>query len=302
LTKQNNYAIKRNLTMKLGLGTVQFGLPYGIANKTGQIQRHEAKAMLQLAAEAGVDTLDTAIAYGESETCLGEAGVQRFKLVTKLPSVPDDCADVSGWVQEQFAASLARLGVTNVNALLLHRPEQLLSSNGKAIYQALRDLQDKGQVQKLGVSIYAPSELDAISKLFRIKLVQAPFNLVDRRLQTSGWMQRLKDENIEIHTRSVFLQGLLLMPHAALLPKFAPWNKLWERWQKWLLDHDVSAVQACLAFPHAFPAIDRIVVGADSRDQLAQIIEAASSTRPLDLPNLQSDDETLITPSHWPKL
>ena len=81
--------------MKLALGTVQFGLPYGIANQAGQASRSEAKLMLQLASASGIDTLDTAIAYGSSETCLGEAGVQGFKVVTKLPVVPDDCGDVS---------------------------------------------------------------------------------------------------------------------------------------------------------------------------------------------------------------
>ena len=80
---------------RLAIGTVQFGLPYGIANQAGQVSRPEARKMLQLAAAKGVDTLDTAIAYGESETCLGEVGCQDFKLVTKLPAVPDRCNDIT---------------------------------------------------------------------------------------------------------------------------------------------------------------------------------------------------------------
>src|SRR3989338_1375415 len=196
--------------MRLAIGTAQFGLHYGIANQGGQVTRSAAKAMLQLAAENGIDTLDTAIAYGESETCLGEVGTQGFKLVTKLPAVPDDCADVSGWVQEQVAASLARLGVNVVYGLLLHRPEQLLRSEGKALYHTLQNLKETGQVQKVGISIYAPSELEVLTKQYCFDLVQAPFNLVDCRLHTSGWLKRLKDEGVEIHTRSAFLQGLLL--------------------------------------------------------------------------------------------
>ena len=287
---------------RLALGTAQFGLSYGIANQDGQVTRPAAKAMLQLAAANGIDTLDTAIAYGESETCLGEIGVRGFKLVTKLPAVPDSCADVSGWVQEQVATSLGRLGVRALYGLLLHRPERLLGSNGKELYQALQDLKDSGQVQKVGISIYAPSELELITKSFRLDLVQAPFNLVDRRLHTTGWLQRLKGESIEIHTRSAFLQGLLLMPQAAIPPKFAPWSDLWEKWHQWLSAHAASAVQACLAFPLSFPEIDRIVVGADSVSQLGQIISAAVNVIPSDLPNLSCDAENLINPARWPHL
>ena len=293
----------RNMRVtRFALGTVQFGLPYGIANKVGQVTRIEAKAMLQLAASSGIDTLDTAVAYGESETCLGEVGIKGFKLVTKLPAVPDGCADVSAWAQDHVVASLTRLGVTEVYGLLLHRSEQLLGPKGKELYQALQSVKDSGRVQKVGISIYAPSELESILKLFRLDLVQAPLNLVDRRLHTTGWLQRLKDKNVEIHTRSAFLQGLLLLPQAAIPPRFAPWRALWERWHKWLSGHHVTAVQACLAFPLSFPEIDRVVVGADGVVQLTQIVDAANSALAVELPDLLCEAENLINPSNWSKL
>lgn len=287
---------------RLALGTVQFGLPYGIANRAGQVSRLEAKAMLKLASANDIDTLDTAIAYGESENCLGEVGTQDYKLVTKLPSVPYECTDITNWIEVQFAASLSRLGVTAIHGLLLHRSEQLLGSYGRELYQALQGLKNNGQVEKIGVSIYAPSELDAITKQFRLDLVQAPLNLVDRRLLTTGWLRRLKAENIEIHTRSAFLQGLLLMPQAAIPNQFAPWNELWHTWHQWLAGHNVSAVQACLAYPLSFLEIDRVVVGADSASQLAQIITAANNPPQVDLPELQCEEENLINPAKWAKL
>jgi len=286
--------------LRLALGTVQFGLPYGIANQVGQVNRTEAKAMLQLASESGLDTLDTAIGYGESETCLGEAGVKAFKIVTKLPSLPTNCRDIAGWVQGQISASMARLGVEHLYGLLLHRSEDLLGSNGELLYRALLELKDKGQVRKLGVSIYSPAELDAITKLFSLDLVQAPFNLIDQRLHSTGWLDRLKTNGIEVHTRSVFLQGLLLMPQAAVPSQFARWGALWDQWHKWLFANNVSAVQACLAFPLAFQGVDRVVVGADNLKQLAQIIDASVSSPPLaTLPDLQSDDIDLINPACW---
>ena len=288
--------------MRLALGTAQFGLPYGIANQAGQVTRSAAKAMLGLAAANGIDTIDTAIAYGDSEACLGEVGVQGFKLVTKLPAVPDGCDDVKGWVQRQVAASLARLGVKAVYGLLLHRPEQLLESDGKALFHAVQGVKDTGQVQKVGVSIYAPSELEALTPRYRFDLIQAPFNLVDCRLQATGWLQRLKDEGIEIHTRSAFLQGLLLMSDATRPEKFSTWSELWRTWHEWLSRHGESALQACLAFPLSFSEIDRVVVGADSVSQLGQIIGAATNAAPVDFPDLHCEAENLINPARWCRL
>lgn len=287
---------------RLALGTVQFGMPYGIANETGQVTRHAAKAMLQMASGAGIDILDTAITYGESETCLGQVGVQNFKLVTKLPAVPDTCTDVSAWVQEQFNASLARLGVKDLYCLVLHRPQQLLEVGGDEIYESLQLLKTTGMVQKVGVSIYAPTELEALTSQYRLDLIQAPFNLVDRRLHTDGWLKRLKYEGIEIHTRSTFLQGLLLMPYESIPKKFSQWLELWKKWRSWLLRHNITAIEASLAYPLSFPEIDRVVVGADSLCQLKGIISAADMDVVENLPDLQCKAEDLINPARWSQL
>ena len=183
--------------------------------------------------------------------------------------------------------------------LLLHRPEQLLEAHGSALYLALQRLKDAGQVQKIGISIYDPDQLNALVPRYRFDLVQAPLNLVDRRLEATGWLQRLEDEGIEVHTRSAFLQGLLLMPQADLPARFLPWSDLWGRWHGWLASRDISAVQACLAYPLSLPGIDRVVVGADSMSQLSQILDAAASTSLRDFPDLQCDDEDLINPARW---
>lgn len=287
---------------RLALGTVQFGLPYGLANQTGKVSRPECKAMLQLASDSGIDTLDTAIAYGDSETCLGGVGTQGFKVVTKLPAVPHSCTDVSAWVVQQINASLSRLRVTEVYGVLLHRSDQLLGSNGAELYQALLDLKNNGLVQKIGVSIYSPSELDALIPYYRFDLVQAPFNLVDQNFYSSGWLQRLKDIDVEIHTRSAFLQGLLLMPQVNIPSKFSPWDHLWKAWHSWLTAYAISPVQASLAFPLSFPEIDRVVIGADSVTQLSQIISSTEWTTNILLPNLQCRDEILINPAKWNQL
>ena len=157
-------------------------------------------------------------------------------------------------------------------------------------------------MQKIGVSIYALDELGGLIKQYRLDLVQAPFNLLDRRLYASGWMQRLKDAGVEIHVRSAFLQGLLLMSREEIPSKFERWSGLLERWHSWLSSHTVTAVQACLAFPLSFTEIDHVVVGVDSVIQLEQIVRAATNTSLSDLPDLTCDAEDMINPARWSAL
>jgi hypothetical protein len=277
---------------------VQFGLAYGIANRTGQVSPAEAAEMVGLAATAGIDTIDTAIGYGDSEACLGEIGIEGFRVVTKLRALPADVGDVAGWVTEQVRGSLDRLGVASLHAVLLHRPADLLGPSGPALYDVLCTLKVQGLAERIGVSIYAPAELDRMPEGFRFDLVQSPFNLVDRRLLTSGWLARLKDDGVEVHARSAFLQGLLLMPRAAIPARFERWSELWDAWHHWLCGSPERAVGACLAFPLSVAGIDRVVVGADGTRQLRQILQAADEL-PEDLPNIASDEDALINPSKW---
>ncbi len=287
---------------RLALGTAQFGLPYGIANQVGQVTRLEAKRILQFGIDNGIDTLDTAIIYGDSEKFLGELGTQGFNLVTKLPAVPIDCSDLSDWVKSQVSASLSRLGVTSIYGLLVHQSEQLLGPHGPALYNELQLLKENGKVKKIGISIYSPTELQVLPDQYRFDLVQAPFNLIDQRLYHTGWLKRLKDNGVEVHVRSVFLQGLLLMKQADMPDKFLHWAGLWQKWYNWLEEYDGSAAQACLSLPLSFSEIDKVVVGVDGLNQLSQIVSAANKQQTIELPDLQCQDENLINPANWPTL
>ena len=288
--------------MKLALGTVQFGLPYGVANTTGQVGPEAVAAVLKRARLAGIDTLDTAIAYGESEQRLGEAGVDGWRIVSKLPECPDGCDDAAAWVKHQVRGSLSRLKVKRLSGILLHRPNQLLEDKGRALWAALLDLKKEGIVDQVGFSIYEPGELDALWPDFRPDLVQAPYNVLDRRLATSGWLQRMNQEGVEVHVRSVFLQGLLLMSEHDRPKKFARWSRLWAAWDAWLHEQGLSAVQACLGFAMADPNISRVIVGVDSVHQLDAIASFAE-TRITQCPEmLDSPDLDLINPSRWNSL
>jgi len=163
-------------------------------------------------------------------------------------------------------------------------------------------LQAQGLVCRSGVSIYDPAELDILEGRFALGIVQAPFNVLDRRLETSGWLLRLKARDTEIHTRSSFLQGLLLLPPARRPARFNRWASLWLAWDEWLAAERIRPVRACLGFVFRYPQIDRVVVGVDNAAHLAELlaVDAAGSSEPP--AQLSSEDLDLINPSKWSSL
>lgn len=285
--------------MKLALGTVQFGLPYGIANSRGQVPMDDVEEILEIAKNSGIKYLDTAIAYGTSETILGSIGVSWAKLITKISSVPNDCNNVRDWVKSEIEASLDRLGVTKLDTVLLHKPSDILTNNGPALLRSLTDLQSEGLLNKIGYSIYDPCDLENLMNEFTPDLVQAPYNILDRRLEQSGWLKKLKKNSIEVHTRSTFLQGLLLMNKDERPLKFNKWDKIFTMFDDWLCIEQITAKQASFSFVNKNELIDNIVVGVDCPSQLNEILKLVNLDS-IDIPGqIISQDELLINPSNW---
>ena len=286
---------------KLALGTVQFGLAYGVASQGGAVALPEATAILEQARALGVDTLDTAVAYGESEGVLGRLGVEDFAVVSKLPGLPANCADPGAWVQEQLQASLARLVTAQLSGLLLHRPADLLGPQGEGLYRALLAARSSGLTAKIGISIYDPAELDALCACYDFDLVQAPFNILDNRIVNSGWADLLQGRGTELHLRSAFLQGLLLMPAENRPHCFARFAPVWECWEAWLRANGLTPLQACVRAALACPQANKVIVGVDSRTQLLEIVAAAHGALPA-LPAWPQFDPALVNPFAWNSL
>lgn len=285
---------------KLALGTVQFGLSYGIANRKGKILRDEAKEILDLARAENINFIDTASSYGDSEEILGEIGVHDFNVVTKLAPLKADTRNIILWTNSEIERSIDRLKVNSLYGLLLHRVDQLKGPEGKCIAASLEKMRVNGVIQKLGVSIYSPHDLDFLENILDVDIVQAPLNLIDRRLVTSGWMKKLHERGVEIHVRSTFLQGLLLLPRSEIPEKFNKWSRIWDLWHEGLLKRNISAVSACLQYPLSLPFVDKIVVGVDSQSHLRELISASkTSFKNHDWNELVSEDEQLINPFNW---
>lgn len=287
---------------RIALGTVQFGLPYGVANTQGQVSYDQAEAMLMAMRAAGIDTIDTAIAYGEAETVLGRIGVSGFRLVSKVPALRGPALAVDDWVMAQVEASLERLRVPRLGGLMLHAPDDLLGPHGSDLARGLRRVRDAGLAERIGLSVYSPEQLATLIDRLPLEIIQIPLNVFDRRFVETGWLDRLLSDDVEVHARSVFLQGLLLMPSDRVPSKFAPFRTLIDGWHAWLSGNAAagrSTVQACLAHVASYAGISRLVVGADSLAQFQDIIEAAS-TAPLRAPDSLSSPATpLINPAQW---
>jgi aryl-alcohol dehydrogenase-like predicted oxidoreductase len=294
-----NLAGTNHLAARIALGTVQFGMPYGIANHGTQVTRSEAARMIHRLSECGVDTIDTAIGYGESEAVLGSIGVKNFKVISKLPKLPCEIVDVENWLRKELINSLMRLKIDSLYGLLLHHPEDLLGPQGDALAHSIKKLKIEGLITHSGISIYTVNNLETYVNAIDVDILQAPFNVMDRRLVDSGWISTLKLRGTMIHTRSVFLQGLLLMSQESLPVQFKPYQPLFNRWYDYLRVEKATALEACLTFPLSFSEIDRIVIGANSLMQLNEILQTTSKAFQISPPDIASQDEGLIDPSRW---
>jgi aryl-alcohol dehydrogenase-like predicted oxidoreductase len=287
--------------MRIALGTAQFGLDYGISNKLGRINIKEVEKIIITANNNNLNTIDTAAVYGDSEKILGEIGVCNFDVITKLPSIPFDEKHIASWVRDSVHKSLERLNINSLHGVFFHNPKDLFGKHRKELYNSLVLLKKEGLVNKIGVSIYDPSELNKLLSRYNFDIVQMPFNIIDRRLITTGWLNKLDKLNVEIHARSIFLQGLLLMRDRRP-KKFSKWDGLWSIWDAWLVKYNLTPLQACLGYVLSFPEISKFIVGVNSDSHLRSIIDSYDNNISSFPKELHSNDVDLLNPSNWCQL
>lgn len=290
--------------MRLGLGTVQFGLDYGISNALGRVPREEVSRVVQLAADSNIGVLDTAAAYGMSEEVLGVTLPRdhRFQIVTKtlpLGGLPITSEAVRR-VSETFQRSLERLKQDSVYALLAHHAQDALAEHADRLWEELVSLKRQGLTQKIGVSVYTGEQIERL--LSRpIDLVQLPLNVLDQRLLKDGHLDALKQRGVEIHVRSAFLQGILLMPATDLPPHFESVRHHLSHFHSDIECHGLTPAAGALAFLKSQSAIDEIIVGVTSVEQLQELLAAFQQAVPsdLDFGTYAWSDERVLDPSRW---
>lgn len=273
---------------KLGLGTVQFGLDYGISNKQGITGLEEVKNILAFAREAGIDLIDTAFGYGKSEEVLGMAGIDGFRVISKF--LPESHG-IS--IQEQVKTSLERLKTETLFGLLAHRPADLLKNPD--IWPYLQELKQIGRIKKVGFSFNTPEEVEPLlEKGYMPDLIQVPYNYFDKRFQDI--MIKLKERGCEVHSRSTFLQGLFFMSVSDLPGFFEEVKPEVSELQKYREALPGLLLKYCLEKPF----IDKVIVGVNNLAQLQKNIKDLD--RHDSLPELKKQiNENILTPSLWPK-
>ena len=289
--------------MKIGLGTVQFGMDYGISNRAGQTSADEVSKILDVARKFNVSVIDTAALYGSSEDILGRllSDDHGFKIVTKTIRIDSNqITDTDTERLEQaFHESLIKLKCNAVYGLLFHNADDLLTDGGERLMKCLINKKRDGAVKKIGVSVYTAEQIDRILHFFDIDLIQLPINIFDQRLLAGGQLNTLKSRGIEIHARSAFLQGLLLMSPQSVPEYFTPVRKHINKFHEFIQQNQISPVRAALGFLAGQDEIDVIVCGVNDHSQFIEICRSSTALPDIDFSSFALDDDTILNPAKW---
>ena len=228
---------------KLVLGTAQFGLNYGVTNQNGQVTKREVKRILGLAKYNGINTLDTAADYGNSEEVLGEIGIHNYQIITKTIPLKGEVKKVI----DGFFQSLNKLNIDKVEGLLIHNIDDVKNKNFHLLFERLNQLKKDGLVKKIGFSTYMPEQINFLLENFDFDIIQLPFNIFDARLIEGGQLKALKRRGVEVHARSIFLQGILLdFYHYSSY--FSTWQDQFKKYQKIVENSGMSLLECSLNF------------------------------------------------------
>lgn len=290
--------VKKNGIQRIALGTAQFGLDYGVTNLEGQVSFTEAQRIIDVGLGNGLGLVDTAASYGDSEEVLGKLKLGGTQVVTKLPSFHSSIGSGTVFVGLALENSLHRLQELRIFGLLVHDPKDLETPYLKQLSRGLDLAKKSGLVEKVGVSVYHPQQLRRVLETFRPDIVQLPFSLVDRRFLEHGWLTKLSKLGIEVHARSIFLQGALLEEPNNTPTPILPWRQTLEDFHNWCSDSGVNKLSACLGFALAQEEISKVIVGATSAKQFSQVL-LESQDPPSEFPEISSEDLRFIDPTQW---
>ena len=271
----------KKLLSKLVLGTVQFGVPYGLLNSGSPVIESEVRSILNRAYDSGVRALDTASTYGDSESVLGRLGVAgRFNIATKLSpfsTLSSTANDIEN-VEKDFFRSLERLKVDAVNTLFVHHARDLIDVDRRGLSDLLLRLKKEGFVEKVGVSVYTSAEITELLKLSDlIDLIQLPASIIDQRLINGGDCSRLRNAGIEVQVRSIFLQGVLLMEFDSIPDNLSVLKNYVRKFEAKCSSLGISRLQACIGWALNNPLFDSVVLGVDSDEHFREMLESISS-------------------------
>jgi aryl-alcohol dehydrogenase-like predicted oxidoreductase len=289
------------LVCKLGLGAAQFGLDSGVS-RGARAPEAEVREMLGLAARAGVGILDTGAASALGEAVMGAVMPRPSAFAVTVKAARGDRGPA--FVEAEARASLARLGLTKADAIMVQAAGDLFAPYGWALWDRLKTLRDQGLFARVGISAYASDDPVGLARRFKPDIIQAPASLLDQRLLVDGSLAAVREMGVEVHLRSIFLHGLLFRP-----PGRAP-NKMPDgmraaatrlsRARRMIAEGRSDPLQAGLGFALSRPEASAVIVGAANAAEISAVIAAAASPPPdLDWDDMAIEDPEALNPRRW---
>lgn len=287
------------MSSKLVLGTVQFGLNYGINNTAGKPSKDEVFSILNTAYEAGISYLDTAAAYGDAETLIGTFHSnntnKHFKIITKFHF------DKEGTINSKLEKARKKLAVHHIDVLLFHSFKDY--KENRQIIDTLKEEIAKNKLGRIGVSVYYNHEIEELLEDDSIEVIQLPFNLLDNDLQRGSILKKAKAKGKIIHTRSAFLQGLFFKPLNELPSILAPLRNALMHIQAIAESSKLAINELALAYALSKDYVDGVLIGVDSARQLTANIAAADIVIPSEvseaIDQIKVLNTKLLHPSNW---
>ena len=282
---------------KIVIGTVQFGMDYGVSNQTGKTSLQEAIKISEMANSAGVNFYDTAPDYGESYSVMAEIirSNPSANVISKIPAISKNGIDN---VIDSIHHTVDLFG-ENLYGLLFHRPDDVLTEGYQCVLSELSRMKDQGLIRKVGASIYDARQLEVIHDYINLDLVQLPFNAFDHRFK---YCEFTNINDFEIHSRSTFLQGLLLMENENIPFNLNEAKGPLDRLNKFSDQLGLGMYQLCLKWVMQQNWINRVLIGVNSTEQFQQLINSFDELNnfdELDLLSYKVDSQKIINPSMW---
>lgn len=283
---------------KICIGTANFNNRYGFKKNKTTIKN--IKKILEYSKKKKINFLDTAINYSNSKKILSKMNIKKFNLISKISLPKRNIKKLKNWIIKSVIKEKNNLRIKSLYALLLH--DTKIFENKKNIFEiceAIDYLKEKKIIKKIGLSIYDPIELDKYFDYYNFEIVQFPLNVFDRRIIDSGWLKKLKKKKVELHARSVFLQGLLLLNKKNLPKKYLKWEKYFKNFDEFVEAKKISKKHACLSLIKNYIKIDKLIIGVNNYRQIKENLELLN-LKSIKIPkNLQVNSKRLINPKLW---
>ena len=280
---------------KITLGTAQWGMNYGINNSLGIPNNEELNAIISLAKKNKITFLDTAPGYGNAEQRIGNISNNQFDIITKVGNINSE-----NTIKKQLSKSLKNLKEESIYGCLFHNINELITN--PLLWSQLVSEKKAGNIKKIGCSLYNPDEIKfLLENSFIPDIVQLPYSILDQKFSTH--FKKLKNKGVEIHVRSIFLQGIYFMKPNTIPKKLSALKVAIDKIQKICKKNSISIMDICIQFILRNPLIDSVIIGVESKNQLQEIILAISSEVKVEVFSqinmVQLEEKKMLNPSNW---